>query len=164
MGGFDIFKSAWDESDKSWSAPKNLGYPINTAGDDINISFTSEGRIAYTSALREGGQGDLDVYRLILKDVEPKESIFKGYISSADTLSKIRSAKIEVFDKTSNELYGVYIPDPNNCYFVIALPPGKWIMSVSADGFAEYREDISIFEEVLKFSPESNKNIKLTKK
>lgn len=164
MGGFDIFKSVWDESDQSWSAPKNLGYPINTAGDDINISFTSGGRIAYMSALREGGQGDLDVYKLILQDVEAKESIYKGYVSSVDTLSRIRQARIEIYDKARNELYGVYIPDPNHCYYVMALPPGKWAMSVIADGFATHTEDIIILDEVLKFSPEVTKNIKLNKK
>jgi tetratricopeptide (TPR) repeat protein len=164
MGGFDLFKSVWDDASQSWSSPKNLGYPINTSGDDINISFTSGGRIAYLSTLREGGLGDLDIYRLILQDVDTKESIFKGYISSVDTLNKIRSPKIEIYDKSSNELFGVYIPDPNNCYYVIALPPGKWNMKISADGFLDYAEDINVFEEVLKFSPEVTKNIKLTKK
>lgn len=164
MGGFDIFKSVWDETDQSWSAPKNLGYPINSAGDDINISFTSGGRIAYMSSLREGGQGDLDIYKLVLQDVEAKESVYKGYVTATDTLTKVKNSKIEVYDKTNNELYGVYVPDPNNCYYVIALPPGKWSMSVSADGYNTHTEDISILEEVLKFSPEVTKNIKLTKK
>jgi len=164
MGGFDLFKSIWDESEQSWSAPKNLGYPINTAGDDLNISFTSEGRIAYMSALREGGQGDLDIYKLLLQDIEPKESIFRGYVSGADTLDKIRSARIEVSYKTNNELYATYIPDKNSCYFIMALPPGKWVMNVSADGFDSYTEEINIFEEVLKFCPEVTKNVKLTKR
>ncbi len=113
--------------------------------------------------MREGGMGDLDVYRLVLQDVEAKETIYKGYISSSDTLSKLRSVKIEIIDKTTNDLHGVYIPDPNNCYYVMSLPPGKWIMKVTADGYAEYSEVINIFDEVLKFSPEVSKNVKLTK-
>ena len=164
MGGFDLFKSVWDEAEQAWSAPKNLGYPINTACDNINISFTSGGRIAYTSVLREGGQGDLDIYRLILRDVDPKVFIYKGYLSSNDTINKIRTAKIEILDKTKNELYGVYIPDPNNCYYVMAIPPGQWTLKVNADGYESYNEDINIFEEVLKFNPEVTKNIKLFKK
>jgi hypothetical protein len=164
MGGFDIFKSVWDETEQTWSAPKNLGYPINTSDDDVNISFTSGGRIAYLSAMREGGLGDLDIYRVVLQDVEAKETIYHGYISTTDTLGKIRNAKIEIFDKTKKELHGVYIPDPNNCYFVMSLTPGKWSMKVTADGYESYSEDINIFDEVLKFSPEVTKNIKLKKK
>jgi hypothetical protein len=164
MGGFDIFKSVWDEVNQTWSPPKNMGYPINTSDDNLSITFASGGRIAYESAMREGGLGDLDIYRLILQDVEAKETIYKGYITSADTLSKIRQAKIEIIDKTTNELHGVYIPDPNNCYFVMSLTPGKWTMQVTADGYESYTEDINIFDEVLKFSPEVNKNIKLKRK
>lgn len=164
MGGFDIFKSIWDEDSQTWSSPKNLGYPINTPGNDENISFTSGGRIAYLSTMREGGVGDLDIFRVVLQDVEAKETIYRGYIAASDSVNRIRSAKIEIIDRSSNELHGVYIPDPNNCYFVMALTPGKWTMKVDADGYEEYSEDINIFDEVLKFSPEVTKNIKLKKK
>lgn len=164
MGGFDIFKSVWDEDSQTWSAPKNLGYPINTPGNDFNISFTTGGRIAYTSTLREGGMGDLDVYRLVLQDVEAKETVYHGYISSTDTLAKIRNVRMEIIDKNTEELQGVYLPDPNSCYFVLAIPPGKWTLKITADGYQDYSENINIFDEVLKFSPEIKKNIKLSPK
>ncbi|MBI3518914.1 MAG: PD40 domain-containing protein [Bacteroidetes bacterium] len=35
MGGYDIFKSEWNESTQTWSAPVNLGSPINSPFDDI---------------------------------------------------------------------------------------------------------------------------------
>ena len=164
MGGFDIFKSVWNETEQTWSSPKNMGYPINTSGDDLNISFTSDGRIAYLSTLREGGMGDLDIYKLILKNIEPKESVYKGYISSTDTLHKGKKIKIEILNKANNALFGIYTPDPNNSYYVMALPPGKWIMKAEADGYVTYSEEITINEQVLKFSPEVTKNIKLIKK
>ena len=164
MGGFDIFKSVWDEVGQTWSPPKNMGYPINTSDNDLSISFTSGGRIAYLSTMREGSLGDLDIYRVILQDVDAKETIYKGYITSTDTLSKISRAKIEIIDKINNELHGVYIPDPNNCYYVMSLTPGKWTMKVEADGYETYSEDINIFDAVLKFSPEVTKNVKMKKK
>ena len=163
MGGFDIFKSVYDEVNQTWSPPKNLGYPINTADDDVYISFTSGGRIAYLSAMREGGNGDLDIYRVILEDVDAKATVYKGYISSTDSLSKIKKAKIEIISKKNNEQQGIYLPDPNSGYYIIALPPGKWTMRIEADGYQTYIEDVNIFEEVLKFSPEVTKNIKLKK-
>jgi len=163
MGGFDIFKSVWDEVGQTWSSPKNLGYPINTADDNLSISFTSGGRIAYLSTMREGGIGDLDIYRVILEDVEAKENIYKGYITSADTLTKVKKAHIEILNKKNNTQQGIYIPDPNSGYYVIALPPGKWTMKVEAEGYSPYSEDITVFDEVLKFSPEVTKNVKLKK-
>lgn len=35
MGGYDIFKSTWDEKTNSWSTPVNMGAPINSPFDDI---------------------------------------------------------------------------------------------------------------------------------
>lgn len=35
MGGYDIFKSVWDEQTEAWSAPINLGSPINSPFEDI---------------------------------------------------------------------------------------------------------------------------------
>jgi hypothetical protein len=163
MGGFDIFKSVSDDDGQTWSPPKNMGYPINTSDDDLSISFTSGGRIAYLSTMREGGQGDLDIYRVILEDVDAKENIYKGYITSADTLTKVKKARIEIINKKNNTQQGIYTPDPNSGYYVIALPPGKWTMKVEAEGYVPYAEDINIFDEVLKFSPEVTKNVKLKK-
>jgi hypothetical protein len=35
MGGYDVFKSTWDEKSNSWSTPINLGAPINSPFDDL---------------------------------------------------------------------------------------------------------------------------------
>ena len=34
MGGYDIFYSARNQAE-TWSSPENLGYPVNTTGDDL---------------------------------------------------------------------------------------------------------------------------------
>ncbi len=35
MGGYDIFKSTWDEKNETWTTPINLGAPINSPFDDL---------------------------------------------------------------------------------------------------------------------------------
>ena len=35
MGGYDIFKSVWDDNTQTWSKPENLGSPINSPFEDI---------------------------------------------------------------------------------------------------------------------------------
>lgn len=35
MGGYDIFKSTWDEKNNRWGYPVNMGAPINSPFDDI---------------------------------------------------------------------------------------------------------------------------------
>ncbi len=87
MGGFDIFKSDWDKANMIFSAPVNLGYPINTPDNNFTISFTKSGRYAYTSAFRDDSHGDLDIYRLIFNDVEPPQHLITGHILNTDSVN-----------------------------------------------------------------------------
>jgi len=97
MGGFDLFKSLWNEKTKSWSKPVNLGYPINTPDDNYTISFSKSGRYAYISECRENGMGNLDIYRVTFNDAEPKYTPIKGTILNTDSvnifLSKLYKTK-----------------------------------------------------------------------
>jgi len=64
MGGFDIFRS--ERLDNGvWDKPQNLGYPINTPDDESFYITDEEGVFGYYSAIREGGFGAKDIYRVI---------------------------------------------------------------------------------------------------
>ena len=60
MGGYDIFKSTY--KDGYWSKPENLGFPINTADDDLYFVLSSSGQRAYFSSSRQGTYGDQDIF------------------------------------------------------------------------------------------------------
>ncbi|MBU0487378.1 MAG: OmpA family protein [Bacteroidetes bacterium] len=60
MGGFDIFQS--NLVDGKWSAPVNLGFPINSPDDDVFFMPTFDGVRAYYSSKKKGGKGDFDIY------------------------------------------------------------------------------------------------------
>jgi outer membrane protein OmpA-like peptidoglycan-associated protein len=59
QGGIDIWQSTWDGS--SWGSPVNLGNKVNSIGDDVFPSITSE-NILYYSSNGLPGLGGLDVY------------------------------------------------------------------------------------------------------
>ncbi len=63
MGEFDIFMSVKDENN-IWSNPVNLGYPINSVGDDLFYTHTADGKKAYLTSFRKGGKGEKDIYRI----------------------------------------------------------------------------------------------------
>ncbi len=67
MGGFDLYKSEWNEDTKTWGTPINLGYPINTAADEKFIWFLSDMKTAYISGYRKEGYGYTDIYKVIFK-------------------------------------------------------------------------------------------------
>lgn len=61
FGGYDIFFTQYDSVKATWQTPVNLGSPINTAYDDISISFSNNNPNygAFTST--RDGHGD-DIY------------------------------------------------------------------------------------------------------
>lgn len=64
MGGYDVFRSV-KLDDGGWSAPENLGYPINTPDDELFYRpDVLNPKYAYYSAVREGGRGGKDIFRI----------------------------------------------------------------------------------------------------
>jgi hypothetical protein len=60
MGYYDIFVSKLE--DGQWQTPQNMGYPINSAAQDSYFTLSIDGKKAYFSSSREGGQGVYDIY------------------------------------------------------------------------------------------------------
>ncbi len=63
MGGFDIFVTIRDE-DNVWGDPLNMGYPINSPGDDIFYTTTIDGLKGYMTSFRKNGFGEKDIYEI----------------------------------------------------------------------------------------------------
>lgn len=63
MGGFDVFVAVLDEENE-WSDPINLGYPLNSMGDDIYYTTTADGLTGYLSSYRGEGHGEKDIYEI----------------------------------------------------------------------------------------------------
>jgi tetratricopeptide (TPR) repeat protein len=86
MGGFDIFKARWVSDDSTHIRNvANLGYPVNTPLDDKTISLSKSGRYGYIASFRNDGFGDLDIYRVIFKDEQPRYSVIRGAIYGPDS-------------------------------------------------------------------------------
>lgn len=73
MGGYDIYKSTYDTVKREWGTPQNLGYPINTAGNDLYYFMTADGIHAYYASVKEAGVGDIDIYTIAPVDDLRKE-------------------------------------------------------------------------------------------
>jgi Tol biopolymer transport system component len=162
MGGYDIFRADWDEASNSWAGIKNYGYPINTPEDDMNLRLSETGRYGYIAALREGGLGDLDIYRVTFTDIEAKYSVVKGHITSIDSTQKISYSDvfITLTDTKTGEIIGNYVPNPNTGRYVIIIPPGNYTMSVEAPGYQVMNEKIDLADKV-NYKTEMEKSLKL---
>ncbi len=83
MGGFDLFMSRRSD-DGQWQEPVNLGFPINTNGDEINFFVAADGKTAFISSQREGGKGGYDIYTFELpEEIRPDSA---NYLASVDVV------------------------------------------------------------------------------
>lgn len=154
MGGYDIFKTTWN-ADKSFTPPTNIGYPINTAGDDIFFVVSASGKHAYLSSVREGGHGDDDIYRITWVQPKPKEeatainnedtgeeklpefnlTLLKGTVRDAETKQAL-FATLVIVDNTANDTISIVETNESTGKYLITLPGGRnYGISATAQGY-----------------------------
>ena len=148
MGGYDIFKTEYDEENDSWSKPENLGYPVNTADDDIYFVLSADGTRAYFSSHREDTYGEKDLYVAHL----PVKSIviiqFKGHVYRKDTEEPV-AATITITDNETQSIVGVTNSNSFNGRFTTILPPRKnYNINVDLPDYLFYSENINIPDQI----------------
>lgn len=75
MGGYDIFKTVFNEITGQWTVPVNIGYPINTPWDDVFFVLSASGKHAYYSSKNASGHGEHDIYKIIFLEVKDISSV-----------------------------------------------------------------------------------------
>lgn len=162
MGGYDLFKSNL-ASDGQWSRPENLGWPVNSPGDDQFLVFTGDGSIGYYNSVRRGGMGGDDLYRVqFAPEVQVDETAMLASAGASVPLSEndaqmrlvgfIKGLKmmppveavIELMDLEDPAFKATFRADPATGEFVASVPAGKeYALHVSADGYLLHSEHVS---------------------
>ena len=137
MGGYDIFKTNLTPIDSTFSdasEPVNLGYPINTPGDDKYFVLATDGNHGYYSSGKTGGFGQQDIYvveaNFDLNNVNVM--LFNGVVSlndkpvGADISVKDAGGKLRTLQLYSKSMSGKY---------AVTLPLGhKYIVTYTVEG------------------------------
>jgi outer membrane protein OmpA-like peptidoglycan-associated protein len=152
MGGFDIFKASFDTNKNEYLDPVNVGYPINTADDDVYFVWDGNGETGYFSSWRNDTYGEKDIY-LIHK---PKENlnklVLKGKIADKDGKTPLASV-IYLVNPENNDTLGVYNSDPVTGKYSIKLEHGKkYSLIVQSKGFGYQQNFISVPDDKTVFS------------
>lgn len=143
MGGYDIFKSEKDE-DGNWGEAQNIGYPVNTSGDDVSFVTSSDNKRGYFSAVKSNSKGEQDIYSYIFPEKSKEgdkiivRGTVKGNVSKEPVLANIIFTNIETGKKTSIN------SDHETGGFIASIPKGeKYAVNVLADGFLLFSESIN---------------------
>lgn len=146
FGSSDFFYSKKDAAGK-WMTPVNLGFPINSAGDEIGLAITTDGKTAYMGSERPGGFGGLDIYKFDLDEsVQPMHvTYFKGRVFDEQTKKPLK-ASIQLFDiENGGGVYGSLTSDEQKGEFLATIPYGKdYACEVSKEGYLFYSANFSL--------------------
>ena len=154
MGGFDIFVSRKD-ADGNWSSAVDLGYPINTYADEINLVVNAKGDVAYISSDKLGGKGGMDIYSFKLyKEAQPfMVTYFKGIVFDKETNKRLE-AKFELVDLGTGKIVSHSSSDPVNGEFMLSLPTEKeYGLTVSKPGYLFYSDHFELRGESSRTKP-----------
>jgi hypothetical protein len=140
MGGFDIYLSRMN-NDSSWSEPKNLGYPINTANDEMGLVIDATGQKAYFSSKRDVRNGKDIFYFNLDESVRPNPVAYlKGKVSDNET-GKLLKADYELINLSTNKITIKSTTDDDG-NFLVCLPSGyNYGINVTKPGYLFYSEN-----------------------
>ena len=172
MGGYDIFQSRMYQS--KWSTPINLGYPINTAQDDIYFVSSADNAFGYYATAREDGLGGNDLYVInlkpekeskqpVAKNTKPTQRVtyFKGKVTDGSTGKPI-FAELILSNNEKNIIIDRQYSDPKTGIFSVAIPEGEnFGLIVEAEGYLFYSTNFDASK--LKGKTEINRSIYLDK-
>lgn len=145
LGQKDIFISRLD-SLKEWSHPVNLGYPINTYGEENGLTINAKGTKAFFSSDNFGGYGGFDIYSFDLpQKLRPTPvNYVKGIVFDEETKEKL-SAVVDIIDTKTSKSIHIALSDAIDGSFLATLPNNKeYSLNVSKKGYLFYSENFSI--------------------
>ena len=155
LGGQDIFRSVRND-DGTWSTPENLGYPINTHGDESGFVINGLGNRAYfASDQLENNGKKLDIYEIDLPiNLQPRTRMVysPGRVYDIKT-GKPLQARVEIFEGATNVRHFESISDAANGSFVAFLPENSQLatrnsqlifaLSAQREGYLPYTMSIT---------------------
>lgn len=145
MGGKDLFYSVLMD-DGTWMDPVNLGYPINTPSDEINILINASGTTAYFASDKEGGYGGLDLYYFELDErLRPTPVTYiKGIVRDAITHEPLE-ASIEMVDLNTDQIITLTSSDPETGEFLACILTGtNVLLNVNHPDYPFYSENFQL--------------------
>ncbi len=143
MGGYDLYVSREDKGGH-WSKAVNLGYPINTKANEINLFVSVDGRRAWLSSDRN--TGNYDIYSFPLYDgVRPGRVLFvKGVVTDAHTGKKL-SAKVVLTNLSTGRPVDSVVSDPVSGQFLVILHAGTdYAFHILKKGYLMYSQHFDL--------------------
>ncbi|WP_462251668.1 OmpA family protein [Ekhidna sp.] len=141
LGGLDIYKYTIGENKEA----ENMGYPVNTNGDDFGISFYKDTNKAYFSSNRAGGMGEDDIYSVFVYDyainVKLIDAITGEHIQTDGRIDVLKTMRTHLNDN------GISVPQTSYSFGVESGT--SFFVTGSAEGYYQGNLIIQIEDDLV---------------
>ncbi len=157
FGSYDLFYSRMQE-DGTWGRPRNLGFPINTAGAEGAMVISLDGKTVYFSTDRvdpgvdglsafdkPATKGNSDIYFFELyEEARPLPLTYRqARVYDAET-KKPLTANVEFVELIQSKTHVSSITDEDG-EFLVCLPLGNnYALNVSKEGYLFHSENFAL--------------------
>lgn len=145
LGGKDLFVSRLGKDGK-WQKPENLGYPINSSGDENGLTTTADGNYAFFASNNLNGYGGFDIYTFELpqKVRAHRVTYVKGKVSDAVTKAPLEAA-VEIIDLEKNiSVYQDYSSADEGDFLATIITGKNYGLNISKTGYLFYSANFSL--------------------
>jgi len=157
MGGFDVFYSNLLNNNK-WSTPINIGYPLNTVGNDLFYIPKANGEYFFfpLNNNERGGIAKNNIYKakVNLPGMKPVEETkppqlvkvtVKGIVRLADNSAELpKDVAVVVYDSLKNVNIATVKPTLDSGYYQQIVLPGSYKFTYSCRGYNPKTEYVYI--------------------
>lgn len=138
LGGLDVFKC--EITGDGFSAPKNMGVPINSNRDDFAFIITTDGRYGYLSSNREGGRGDDDMY--YFTKIKECEQTVSGTVVYSKSRLPVKGANVSI--KSENLSLALSVITDAEGFYSLLLPCNTQVtIEVSGDNLIPEKKEVT---------------------
>lgn len=146
LGGYDIFFCRKGKDGK-FGKPQNLGYPINSVGDDVGFFVSTDGHYGYfasNDSTRFTGVGNWDIYSFELyKEARPDTVLFiKGNVTD-ELKTSPASAKVQLKNAITKQVTEIPVDSVSGKYVIATVFRNDYVLTVKADDYAYTSKYIS---------------------
>ena len=141
---------------KKWDSPQNLGYPINTKGNEGALFITLDGTTAYFTKdnlpeedrekLTSRRQPDLFTFEMPEALRPTPVTYVKATVKDAITTQKLANAKIEVINLVTNEVFATSQTDDKGNFLTCLPMGGNYALNVNKEKYLFHSENFKLLE------------------
>lgn len=117
IGGLDVFKTIFVPEINRWTEPKNVGLPINSAGDEDYFRLANDGFTGFFASNRKDGLGQRDLYIAYFNDYLTEQDLPALDLATPASPKPDKPTPTETSTSNRNKVQPAAVAENNTIYF-----------------------------------------------